>query len=47
MNFDRIASGLADALALTFSQPVAPRSKYATLPVNRGKRAEWDPYAMR
>lgn len=34
---------LADALALTFSQPVAPRSKYAGLPVGRA-RGDYNPY---
>lgn len=34
---------LADALALTFAAPVAPRSKYAGLPVRSGRR-DYDPY---
>jgi hypothetical protein len=39
---------LADALALTFAQAVAPRSKYAGLPVAGSKRGEYNPYtAMR
>jgi hypothetical protein len=37
---------LADALALTFAQPVSSFDEYHGLPVKRGRSKEYNPYEL-